>query len=135
MNSVFSQSRWPFKAPGFTLLEIMIALAIFSVVSSVLIRNAAQTVRQTGIIKERTLAYWIAENHLSQMRAIPRGEENFPAIGTDRYSITMAGQEWELVMDVEATENVDMHRIIVSVFKPEDADNHVAELVGFIGKY
>jgi hypothetical protein len=47
----------------------------------------------------------------------------------------MADLEWEVVMDVEATENPDMRRIIVSVFSVDNLDNQVVELVGFIGKY
>ena len=123
------------KQAGFTLLEIMIALAIFAVVSSALIRNAAQAVRQTTIIQDRTLAFWIAENHLNQMRAVPRGEADFPGIGSDRFSITMAERDWEVVMDVEATKNLNVRRLIISVFNPEDLDNSVVELTGFIGKY
>ena len=133
-RSIFFRQRRIIQK-GFTLLEIMIALAIFTVVASALVRNASQAVKQTGIIQERTLGYWIAENHLNQMRALPRNEENFPGLGSDRFSVTMAGQEWEVVMDVEATENADMHRIIVSVFRPDDSANDIAELVGFIGKY
>ncbi len=120
---------------GFTLLEVMIALAIFAIVSGALIRNAGQTFRQTSIIQERTLAYWIAENHLTQVRSGPRSEDSFPDIGSDRSEVTMADLEWEVVMDVEATENPDMRRIIVSVFSVDNLDNQVVELVGFIGKY
>ena len=125
-NSVVS--RKGLKQSGFTLLEIMIALAIFAVASSALIRNSSQAVRLTGIIQDRTLAYWIAENHLNQMRSAPRDEENFPGIGSDRFEVTMADRSWEVVMDVEATENVNMRRLIVSVFVPEDLDNSVSNV-------
>ena len=135
MNSLCPRFGLLLKLAGFTLLEIMIALAIFAVASTALVRNAAQAVKQTGIIKERTLGYWIAENHLNQIRAVPRTEDNFPGIGSDRFSITMADQEWEVIMDVEGTGNTDIRRIIVSVFTSTDPDNSVAELRGFIGKY
>jgi general secretion pathway protein I len=46
---------------GFTLIEIMIALAVFAVVSAALVRNAAVAVRQTGILEDRTLGIWVAE--------------------------------------------------------------------------
>jgi len=131
MNSFIDRRR----QTGFTLLEIMIALAIFAVVSGALIRNASQAIRQTNIIQQKTLAFWIAENHLNQMRASPRLEGSFPGIGSERYSVTMADRDWEVVMDVEATENPDMRRIIVSVFAENDPDNNIAELVGFRGKY
>ena len=37
------------KARGFTLLEIMIALAVFAIASAALIKNASQSVRQAAV--------------------------------------------------------------------------------------
>jgi len=118
---------------GFTLLEIMIALAIFAIASASLIKNATQTIRQTGIIQDRTIAYWVAENELNQIRAAPR--EGLPNLGSARSNVVMANREWDVVLDIEATENIDMRRIIVSVYLPTNADNSIVSLTGFIGKY
>tara|TARA_R110002072_G_scaffold113986_1_gene243817 strand:+ start:5932 stop:6315 length:384 start_codon:yes stop_codon:yes gene_type:complete len=120
---------------GFTLLEVMIAVAIFAIVSAALIKNATQTVQQTNYIQERSLAYWIAENQLNEIRSQPRTNESYPSPGSDRVSVSMAGRDWELVVDYEATENADMRRVIVSVFNPLDLDNQVAQLSGFLGRY
>ena len=113
---------------GFTLLEIMIAVAIFAIASAALIRSAAQTVKQTNIIQERTLGYWIAENELNQIRSTQRNDSTFPSPGSDRIDLTMANRDWEVVIDYEATENPDMRRVVV-------IDNRIVELVGFVGKY
>ena len=121
------------KVKGFTLLEIMIALAIFAIASASLIKNATQTIRQTTIIQDRTIAYWIAENELNQLRSVTRGE--FPTPGSDRSDVVMANRDWEIVLDVKATENIDMRRITVNVYLPNDADNSIVSLTGFIGKY
>ncbi len=120
---------------GFTLLEIMISLAIFSVVASALVRNTSLAVRQTAIVNERTLAWWVAENHLNELRASPRVAGNYPAIGTQRSSVTMSDREWELVSTVRATENEDMRRIVVTVYKADDSTVPVVALDGFFGKH
>lgn len=123
-------------AGGFTLVEIMVALAIFAVVSSALIKNVGMAARQSSILQERTIAYWVAENHLSRIRLRAHGEEpEFPAIGTDRLSVTMADREWTLRVDVQGTENELVHRIDVEVLSGEGGDQSLATLTGFVGRY
>lgn len=117
------------------MLEVMVAVAIFAIVSAALIKNATQTVYQTRLIQERSLAYWIAENQLNEIRSQSREDNNYPSPGSDRRSVVMANKDWEIVVDYESTENADMRRVIVSVFHPEDLDNRVVELTGFVGRY
>lgn len=120
---------------GFTLVEIMIALAIFAVVSSALIKNVGMAAKQAGILQERTLAYWVAENHLNRVRLEAHGvEPEFPAIGTNRQPVTMADREWTLKVNVESTENELVRRIEVDVMAEGD-DRSLATLTGFIGRY
>jgi general secretion pathway protein I len=123
------------RAQGFTLLEVMVALAIFAIASGALVQNATQTVKQTNQIQERTLAYWIAENQLSEIRSQPRTDESFPSPGSDRVNVVMADKDWELVVDYESTENPDVRRVSVSVYHPDNLDDYIVELVGFVGRY
>jgi general secretion pathway protein I len=119
---------------GFTLLEIVITVAIFAAASTALLKSSAQAVFQTQGVQDRTIGFWLAENELERLRSAPRTEEYFPAIGTDRENVTMANRDWELKIQVESTENPDMRRVIVTVFAEQDLDVNVASLVGFIGK-
>lgn len=119
---------------GFTLLEIMIAVAVFAIASAALVKNAALTVKQTRMIQDKTLAYWIAENQLAKLRATPRDPSNFTT-GTDRVAVTMAGRDWEVVVDTRQTENKNVNRVEVSVFTEDDPDHEVASLSGFLGRY
>lgn len=120
---------------GFTLVEIMIALAIFAVVSSALIKNVGMAAKQAGILQERTMAYWVAENHLNRMRLDAHGiEPEFPGIGTNRQTVTMADRQWNLQVDVESTENELVRRIEIDVMA-EGNERSLATLTGFIGRY
>jgi general secretion pathway protein I len=123
------------NASGFTLLEIMIAVAVFAIVSAALVKNAALTVRQTRLIEEKTIAYWIAENQLTQIRAARRTADSFPGVGSDRLSVNMADRDWDVVVETTSTENEDVRRVEVSVYPEGDPDRAVASLTGFVGRY
>ncbi|MDZ7686482.1 MAG: type II secretion system minor pseudopilin GspI [Gammaproteobacteria bacterium] len=123
------------RSRGFTLLEIMIAVAVFAVASAALIKNSALTVRQTGLIRDKTVAFWIAENQLAQYRAGPREPDSFPRTGSDRFPVTMSDKDWEVVADVQSTGNDGVRRIEVSVYRDENLDAAVATLTGFIGRW
>jgi len=123
------------RGRGFTLIEIMIALAIFAVVSAALIRNASLTVQQTGMIRERTLAWWVAENHLNELRSAPRTEQNYPSIGRDRVSVRMADRDWELLVEVKETENKNMRRIEITAYNENDLEAALVTLSGFLGRH
>ena len=113
----------------------MIALAVFAIVAAALVKNAALTVKQTRIIKDKTVAYWVAENQFAQLRAKPKTAANFPQPGSNTNTVTMAGRDWDVTIDVTSTDNKDMRRVEVSVATPKQADRKVADLVGFFGRY
>lgn len=123
------------RAKGFTLLEVLIALAVFAIVGAALVKNASQTVKQTIRLEERTVAIWLAENQLNEIRSAPRIDANYPSPGSDRINATMAGKDWEILVDYESTENADVRRVTVSVFHPENLDVAITSLTGFVGRF
>ena len=125
----------PVRETGFTLLEVLIALAIFAIVGAALVKNATQTVNQTTRLEERTVAIWLAENQLNEIRSAPRTEDSFPPIGSDRINATMAGKDWEILVEYEATENENMRRVSVSVFHSQNLDVAITNLTGFLGRF
>lgn len=57
---------------GFTLLELMLALAVLSIVAVAVLGRGAETVRTLSGLEERTLAQWVAENELARLRLAQR---------------------------------------------------------------
>jgi general secretion pathway protein I len=119
---------------GFTLVEVLIALAIFAVVSVAMIRSASLSVRQAGIIQNRTVAWWLAENEMTNLRIKPRTDDNFVKDGVTRESVSIGEIDWEVEVDVTATENEYVRRVDIAVYRAE-IENPQAELVGFLGRY
>ena len=124
---------------GFTLLEVMVALLIFAVVSTALVKSAGQSVRQAGRMEARAVAFWLAEDELTRLRLAPRiGGAGFPAIGQSRRRVTAGGQAWALETRIEASDHEGVRRATVAVYA--DAAGPVqppaaARLAGFIGRH
>ena len=122
------------RVRGFTLLEVMVALVIFALVSVALVKNATSSVRHAAIIQDRTIAWWLAENRMTNFRVQPRNEENFPSAGTIRESVSQSEVDWDLEIKIEETENEFVRRIEIAVFK-DGREKPDARLVGFMGQY
>lgn len=122
------------RVRGFTLIEVMVALSVFAIVSVALVANSTSTIRQTGIIRERTVATWLAEDQITALRMRRRSEENFPVLGTNRVLLESAGVRWDIETEIESTENDYVRRVTVRVYR--DSTQEVAsELVGFLGRH
>ena len=119
---------------GFTLIEVMVALAVFSVVSVALLKNTSASLNQSGVIKNLTIAWWLAENRMTNLRLAPRSGENYPNEGTSIENLEVNGAGWELETLVESTENDYVRRIVISV-KKIDEEVSKAKLIGFLGRY
>lgn len=117
---------------GFTLIEIMVALAILAVASASLIKVASQSLKQAASLEERTIAYWVAENMLTQMQL----EREKVSIGDKTEVVVMGAREWEVSIHVIETADPDLIRADVNVkLKANPKKMSLATLTGFIGKH
>lgn len=111
---------------GFTLLEVMIALAIVAIALLALTRGAALEVSTFDALRERTLAGWIAADVLTETRLVTA----LPATGRRDGRLRYASRDWRWTLDVQATQDPAIRRLDVAVFA-EGADAASATLTGF----
>lgn len=117
---------------GFTLVEVMVALAILAVASASLVKVASQALQQSGGLEERTIAYWVATNTLSEMRL----QRDQITLGERTEVVIMAAREWEVSVSVSDTSDADLKRADVKVkLKSNSNVMSLASLTGFIGKH
>jgi len=114
---------------GFTLIEILVALAIIAVALAAGMRALAQSADSATALKARTLALWVAQNRL----AVAQVATPWPALGAYKGNATQAGAQFLWREAVTTTPNPAFRRIEISVMEPDSPDYQVARLVGFIG--
>jgi len=115
------------RRTGFTLIEVLVALAIVSIALLAALRAAGQGTTNVGDLRARLLAGWVAENILAEHRA--RGD--WLALGIQRGKQLEGGIEFAWREEVIATPNTAFRRIDVFVFAAPEESRALAHLTGF----
>lgn len=104
--------RW-LSAQGFTLIEVLVALAIVAVTLIAGLRASATMTRSTERQSSRVLAQLCAENALVQYRL----SGQLPDVSDSTRECAQAGQSFELRLLVQSTPNPNFRRVEARVAK------------------
>lgn len=113
---------------GFTLLEVLVALAVVAIALGAAVQLSASLIDTSYALRQRTLARWVAQNHLNLMLA----RNQFPAIGSRDGEEQMAGRTFRWREDVSNTPNQYYRRVELRVFDETDADFALASLIAYV---
>ncbi len=119
---------------GFTLLEVMIALLIVALALMALVKGAGSNVNHANELRDKTFAQWVAVNKINEWRA----QKLFPAISRTTGQQMMGKLEWYWASQVFKTEDKNIRRVELSIYKDEEARNTkkqpVIRLISFLSK-
>ncbi len=96
---------------GFTLIEIMVALAVFSLAAMALVRLESATIRGASILDETVVAQMVARNIAISAVTDPQA----PALGRTTGAEVNGGRSWKWTRIVSGTGDVRVVRIDVAV--------------------
>ncbi|ELW83081.1 TPA: type II secretion system minor pseudopilin GspI [Acinetobacter nosocomialis] len=98
------------KSKGFTLLEVMVALAIFAVAAVALTKVAMQYTQSTSNAILRTKAQFVAMNEIAMMEINQEWLQ-----GTQSKQVTSQGETWQIDKSAESTVSPNVQKINVQV--------------------
>lgn len=109
------------KSSGFTLIEVMVALAIVALAIPALLFTMDQQIDGTAYIRDRSLAQVVANNRLAELRLALRGGGQ-TLRGSTTGSEEMAGRSWQWRVQSQATEVPDFSRVEVQIRTQQSDD-------------
>ncbi|MEX0735470.1 MAG: type II secretion system minor pseudopilin GspI [Steroidobacteraceae bacterium] len=115
---------------GFTLVEVVVALAIVAIGMLAVFKTIGDTVNNVSYLRDRSFAAWIADNRITEIRL--SGE--MPSVDETAGELDYAGRHWHWVTRVSQTPVEGLRRIDVSVQREGDPeDSALVSLAGFVG--
>jgi len=122
------------RVNGFTLLEVMVALLIVALSLTALVKGAAGKINNANELRDKTFAQWVAVNQINEWRV----QKLFPSISRTTGQQMMGKQEWFWSSKIIKTEDKNIRRVELSVYKNEDARSKkqqpVMRLTSFLSK-
>jgi general secretion pathway protein I len=112
---------------GFTLLEVIVALAILALTMIGLVAGIGDGANNQTAIEERTFAQWVALNQVSRMQLGESSVQPGSSSGTDE----MAGRQWQWQQLVEKTSDPLVFRIIVTAGR-EGQESELARVISYL---
>lgn len=117
-----------YRYSGFTLTEVLVALAIVAIALAAASRAVALSSASAMEVKMRVLAGFVAENRMGELAA----RRVWPALGVFEGSERQAGIEFSWRTEVLATPHPALRRVEVRVSSPNDPSRELRRLVGVL---
>lgn len=124
MSAVAPPARILRTRAGFTLLELMVALAVFALAAAALLGLSAENTRLAAHLETRALAGIVAEN-LAVEAAVATSAQDEDGV------LDLGGRRWAWTRSLAATDDPDLVRIDIRIRADDGSTATAASLTLF----
>lgn len=118
------------KQIGMTLLEVMVALLIFALTGTAVMKAAGDHLNAVAQIEAITFATWVANNQMTRVML----DNQWPPTNNQKGSEEMAGRVWYWKQEVSKTNDKDLRAIEIRVGLSEQSEASITSIVGYVSK-
>ena len=118
------------RATGFTLIEVMVALSIFALAGTAILKAASEHLSSIGQIESVTFANWVASNRLNQLQL----ETTWPPKNNVKGNMEMADRTWYWKQTVTKTNDDDLRSVTIFVGEDKTYNDSVTSVTTFVAK-
>lgn len=120
------------RAKGFTLIEVLVAVAVLAIAMAAVIGAMARQAGNAGYLKQKTVAMWVAHNRLAELQL----QREKPDTGRSDGKVEMGGIEWRWDVAVVKTQDARLLRVDIEVRGPGQTEQEgaLAQLSGFLAQ-
>ena len=116
---------------GFTLVEVMVALAVVALAVPALLFTLYQQLEGTEYLRDRSMASWVAANRLNELKLVVAKQGAVPE-GQLSGETRLAQRDWYWWIEQEGTEVPGFIRVDINVATEETAEQGLHTLTAFI---
>lgn len=111
---------------GFTLIEVMVALAIFAISVTALTGSFQSNINNAARLKDKTMATWVAQNKLVELKAAYNLNKSVPSTTKRVDKVKFAERDWLVETSGEKTLQGALIKVYIEIKKDDEDDEQGA---------
>jgi general secretion pathway protein I len=118
------------KALGFTLIEVMLAMAVFAIAGVALLSAATNNARNISYLEDKMFANWVASNQLVATHLV----ETWPPKNNLKGEVELGGRTWFWLQKVVKTTDKNMRQIVMEIRLKESDELAIDSITTYVSK-
>ncbi|WP_426358771.1 type II secretion system minor pseudopilin GspI [Pseudocolwellia sp. HL-MZ19] len=118
------------KTKGFTLIEVMLAMAIFAIAGVALVSSTSTHFRSLSLLETKMIANWVASNQLVEVSL----DKTWPLKNNKKGKEEFAGREWFWLQKIAKTNDENMSQVTIEIRLDQTAKSSLTSLSTYVVK-